>query len=90
MNSLYNLPTPPPEAEVSQGIEVLPNSVETMDHNNLSFHRKDSINRSIIVVRYFGNDEIARKLPSEEIVAMAKRIETFTANASSLLVDNQP
>ena len=89
MNSLYNLPTPPPEAEVSQGIEELTNSVETMDHNNLSFHRKDSINRSIIVVRDSGTDEIARKIPSEEIVAMAKRIETMTANATSLLVDNQ-
>tara|TARA_Y100001934_G_C11939805_1_gene579706 strand:+ start:186 stop:371 length:186 start_codon:yes stop_codon:yes gene_type:complete len=60
-----------------------------MDHNNLSFHRKDSINRSIIVDRDFGTDEIARKIPSEEIVAMAKRIETMTANATSLLVDNQ-
>ena len=60
-----------------------------MDHNNLSFHRKDSINRSIIVFRDFGTDEIARKIPSEEIVAMAKRIETMTANATSLLVDNQ-
>ena len=60
-----------------------------MDHNNLSFHRKDSINRSIIVVRDFGTDEIARKIPSEEIVAMTKRIETMTANATSLLVDNQ-
>ena len=81
--------TPPSEAEISQAIEELQSSVETMGHNNLSFRREDAINRSIIVVRDSETDEIIREIPSEEIVAMAKRIETMTANATSLLVDNQ-
>jgi len=81
--------TPPSEAEISQAIEELQSSVETMGHNNLSFRREDAINRSIIVVRDSETDEIIREIPSEEIVAMARRIEAMTANATSLLVDNQ-
>lgn len=64
----------PSSKEVEIALEEMQQLVDSLGHNNLSFKRDDSINRSIITVRDSETDEIIREIPSEEMVEIARQM----------------
>ena len=79
----------PSNEEVEIALEEMQQLVDSLGHNNLSFKRDDSINRSIITVRDSETDEIIREIPSEEMVEIARQMRgKLTLAQTSVLFDS--
>lgn len=78
----------PSNEEVEVALEEIRHVVDSLGHNNLSFKRDDSINRSIITVRDSETDEIIREIPSKEMVEIARQMRgKLTLAQTSVLFD---
>lgn len=78
----------PSNEEVDVALEKVQKLVDSLGHNNLSFKRDETINRSIITVRDSETDEIIREIPSKEMVEIARQMRgKLTLSQTSVLFD---
>jgi flagellar protein FlaG len=79
----------PSNEEVEVALQEIRQVVDSLGHNNLSFKRDESINRSIITVTDSETEEIIREIPSEEMVEIARQIRgKLTLTQTSVLFDS--
>lgn len=60
--------------DVEKAIESLQAYVQSLGRD-LSFHRDETIDRSIITVRDANTNQLVRQIPAEEVIEVARQIE---------------
>ena len=76
-------------SDIDKAVEELQAYVDSLARE-LSFHRDESIGRSIITVRDANTNQLVRQIPAEEVVQIARQIkEDLDAKRAGMLLKGE-